>query len=262
MHRHQRRRTRRIHHQTRTLKPQHIRHPVRREIQRTPRRRITIQPRNPHPKPSTAHNHSHPSPRTHPYDCPAKNPAPTPACSSASHTTSSTRRCCGSTRTASRGGIPKNPASNSRTPSTNPPCRAYVRPGTSGSASKNASTSHRSPGTNPTPDPPPVNRSQKPSTPPPEPGKRHPTPTTAIGSVNSSCAGTVPPESQVRSGCGIGNGAPFADVGVGPCAAGPGSDGRGSATAAMRQLRYTRGFVTRGVRDNPYPAYRGSRTPV
>ena len=51
-----------------------------------------------------------------------------PARSSASQDTSSSSRCCGSIASASRGLIPKNPASNSAASCTNPPWRAYEVP--------------------------------------------------------------------------------------------------------------------------------------
>ena len=89
-----------------------------------------------------------------------------PARSSASQATSSSSRCCGSIASASRGLIPKNPASNSPASSTNPPCRDVAtcpggpgrgrraapgpspgRPGTPEIASRpSASSSHSSSG--------------------------------------------------------------------------------------------------------------------
>ena len=54
---------------------------------------------------------------------PASDPAAMPACSSASHATSSSSRCCGSIVSASRGEMPKNAASKLSDASRNPPLR-------------------------------------------------------------------------------------------------------------------------------------------
>src|SRR3546814_8720655 len=62
-------------------------------------------------------------PRNTPVRLPASDSGGTPACSSARHATSSTRRCCGSMETASRGEIPKNSASKRSTSRRNPPQR-------------------------------------------------------------------------------------------------------------------------------------------
>ena len=64
-----------------------------------------------------------------------------PASSSASHTASSSSRWWGSIASASRGPIPKKPASNSAASWTNPPFSAYVVPGRSPSGSCRASRS-------------------------------------------------------------------------------------------------------------------------
>ncbi|GAA5707376.1 hypothetical protein Save01_08240 [Streptomyces avermitilis] len=58
-----------------------------------------------------------------------------PARSNASQDTSSINRCCGSIANASRGLIPKNPASNSAAPSRKPPRRVYDEPARPGSGS-------------------------------------------------------------------------------------------------------------------------------
>ncbi|GAA3837702.1 hypothetical protein GCM10022243_00250 [Saccharothrix violaceirubra] len=59
---------------------------------------------------------------------PASVPGTIRASSSASHANSSTSRCCGSIVAASRGDIPKNPASNPETSSRKPPGRTPARP--------------------------------------------------------------------------------------------------------------------------------------
>ena len=64
-----------------------------------------------------------------------------PARSNASHDVSSNNRCCGSIANASRGEIPKNPASNSAASYRNPPSVAYEVPGWSGSGSYRPSRS-------------------------------------------------------------------------------------------------------------------------
>jgi len=53
------------------------------------------------------------APANTPVRDPRSDPGAIPACSIASQLTSSSSRCCGSIATASRGEIPKNPASNS-----------------------------------------------------------------------------------------------------------------------------------------------------
>ena len=74
-----------------------------------------------------------------------------PARSSASHTTSSSSRCCGSISSASRGEMPKNPASKSSTASRKPPSRA--KPPVASSNRRNSSRLQRV-GSGPTPSPP------------------------------------------------------------------------------------------------------------
>ncbi|MCP9972490.1 hypothetical protein LUX57_51510 [Actinomadura madurae] len=96
-----------------------------------------------------------------------------PARSNTSHDTSSSNRCCGSIASASRGEIPKNPASNSAAPTRNPPSRTYdgvaaSQPRSSGNAeipSRPSETSSHSCSGDDTP-----------------PGKRHAIPTIATGS--------------------------------------------------------------------------------
>ncbi len=58
-----------------------------------------------------------------------------PARSNASQLVSRSNRCCGSMASASRGEMPKKPASNSPTASRKPPSRTYEVPARSGSAS-------------------------------------------------------------------------------------------------------------------------------
>ncbi len=72
-----------------------------------------------------------------------------PAFSRASQLTSSRIRCWGSIAVASRGEIPKNPASKPAASCRNPPSRAYVVPGRSGSGSYSAPASHPRPAGNP-----------------------------------------------------------------------------------------------------------------
>ncbi len=65
----------------------------------------------------------------------ASDGAGAPASSSASQVSSSSRRCCGSISSASRGEIPKKYGSNRSTPSRKPPHRVVALPGAAGSAS-------------------------------------------------------------------------------------------------------------------------------
>src|SRR4051812_42096424 len=93
-----------------------------------------------------------------------------PACSNVSHTVSNITRCCGSIANASRGEIPKNPASKPPTPSKNPPHRVYDVPGEP-AGSKRRPTSHpRSPGKPPIASTPPDTRPHNPSADPTPPG--------------------------------------------------------------------------------------------
>ncbi|GHI66080.1 hypothetical protein Saso_77300 [Streptomyces asoensis] len=123
------------------------------------------------------------TPAKTPVALPFNDPGSIPARSNTSHAVSNNNRCCGSIANASRGEIPKNPASNSPAPSKNPPSRAYDFPTTPGSGSYNLSTSHpRPPGNNDTASPPDATRSHNPSGDPTPPGKRHAIPTIATGS--------------------------------------------------------------------------------
>ncbi len=65
-----------------------------------------------------------------------------PARSSASQAVSRRSRCCGSIASASRGPMPKKPASNWSASCRKPPSLTYVVPGWSGSGSYKAATSH------------------------------------------------------------------------------------------------------------------------
>ncbi|CAM5463815.1 hypothetical protein SGLAM104S_10422 [Streptomyces glaucescens] len=85
-----------------------------------------------------------------------------PARSRASHDDSSSSRCCGSIASASRGEIPKKPASNSAAVWRNPPLWTYDVPGRSGSASYSASRSQpRSVGNPAMPSPPEASSSHR-----------------------------------------------------------------------------------------------------
>ena len=66
---------------------------------------------------------------------PVKDVGARPACSTASHDTSSSKRCCGSSAAASRSPIPKNSGSKPATSSRKPPHRDTDRSGTPGSGS-------------------------------------------------------------------------------------------------------------------------------
>ncbi len=112
---------------------------------------------------------------------PFKLAADTPASSSASQHTSSISRCCGSISAASRGEMPKKSGSNPLTPSRKYPCRTLIFPGAWGSASYQALMSQRSAGTS-------RSRSFRShssfqnASASGAPGKRHASPTTAMGS--------------------------------------------------------------------------------
>ena len=86
-------------------------------------------------------------PRNTPASLPSSRSGASPARSSASHATSSTRRCCGSISSASRGEMPKNAASNWSMSSRNPPHRVCIFPGRPGSGAYQRSRSQRSGGT-------------------------------------------------------------------------------------------------------------------
>src|SRR3954470_12741445 len=117
-----------------------------------------------------------------PVGLPRNTPGTTPARSNASHDTSSNNRCCGSIANASRGEIPKNPASKPAAPYKNPPRRVYDLPTTPGSESNNPPRSQpRSTGKSPTTSPPATTNPHKSSGEPTPPGKRHPIPTIATG---------------------------------------------------------------------------------
>ncbi|GLY16581.1 hypothetical protein Kisp01_35960 [Kineosporia sp. NBRC 101677] len=110
-----------------------------------------------------------------------------PACSSASHEVSSMTRCCGSIASASRGLIPKNPASKPDASWTNPPWIVFddssrgpaepYRPSTSQPRSVGKSAIASVPEDS--------SRQKLPGSFTP-PGKRQPIPTIAIGSASRS----------------------------------------------------------------------------
>ena len=118
VHRHQRRRARGVHRHRRALQPEHIRRPG-------PRPR-SAHCRCPEPSNSAAVEQvpviRYITPVNTPVGLPRSDAGSIPARSSASHAISSSSRCCGSIASASRGLIPKNPASNSAASSRNPPC--------------------------------------------------------------------------------------------------------------------------------------------
>ncbi|ONK15967.1 hypothetical protein STBA_68140 [Streptomyces sp. MP131-18] len=64
-----------------------------------------------------------PVPTNTPVRLPRRESGTIPARSNASHEVSSSSRCCGSIASASRGPMPKNPASKRATPSRKPPSR-------------------------------------------------------------------------------------------------------------------------------------------
>ncbi len=103
--------------------------------------------------------------------------------STASHDTSSTCRCCGSMIRASRGPIPKKPASNCATSARKPPYRVEVRPARPGSGSNSAGSQPRSAGNSPITSCPAATISHSCSGVRTPPGKRHPMPRIAIGSA-------------------------------------------------------------------------------
>ena len=149
-----------------------------------------------------------PPPGTYPEcDAPANTPVADPfsdegsipARSSASQEVSSSTRCCGSIASASRGLIPKNPASKSAAPGMNPPTRVY--PSSPASQPRSAG--------NPEIASVPVDRSShRPSGSRTPPGNRQPIPTIASGSPSTTAtrgagtAGTAassPPSSSPRT---------------------------------------------------------------
>ncbi|CNG81882.1 Uncharacterised protein [Mycobacterium tuberculosis] len=112
-----------------------------------------------------------------------------PASSSASHDASSTRRCCGSIATASRGEIPKKPASKYAASVRKPP-PAWCVP--SDTEAKTASASQpRSAGNGTMPSRPSAMSRQNASGEPAPPGKRQAMPTIAIGSSATAAAWTT-----------------------------------------------------------------------
>src|SRR5579862_8873298 len=101
-----------------------------------------------------------------------------------SHEHSSSSRCCGSMAIASRGLIPKKPASKSAASCKKPPCRTYVFPNAAGSGSYRVSTFHpRFAGKSVMASRPSRTKSHSASGEFTSPGNRQLIPTTAMGSL-------------------------------------------------------------------------------
>ena len=105
-----------------------------------------------------------------------------PACSNASHATSSRSRCCGSILAASRREISKNSASNASMSSRKEPHRVVRASAAPTSGEPSSKGCQRSGGTSPIEQLPSQRNFQSSSGPEIRPGKRQPRPTTAIGS--------------------------------------------------------------------------------
>src|SRR5450755_2285145 len=121
------------------------------------------------------------TPANTPASLPRTDTGSMPASSTASHAHSSSSRCCGSIATASRGEIPKNPASKWPASYKNPPSCAY----------DTLAVSHpRSAGNPPTASTPPATTSHNPCADAAPPGNRQPTPTTATGSCWAASTST------------------------------------------------------------------------
>ena len=114
-----------------------------------------------------------------------------PASSRASHAVSSNKRCCGSSRSASRGETPKNSASNSSTRSRNPPHRLAIRPGVAARGSKYWRTSMRSGGISVIASLPSQRSCQKLAVSVTPPGNRQPIPTIATGMPRGLVCGSL-----------------------------------------------------------------------
>ena len=125
-----------------------------------------------------------------------------PACSNASQATSSKRRCWGSILSASLGEISKNSASKASMSGRNEPHRV-VRANVAATSGEPVSNGcHRSGGTSPIVQPRSTTNCHNASGPDIPPGKRHPIPTTAIGSSSELRAGRLDPASDSGSGSG------------------------------------------------------------
>ncbi|CAM4279132.1 hypothetical protein KIPE111705_46475 [Kibdelosporangium persicum] len=126
-----------------------------------------------------------------------------PARSTVSQAISSTSRCWGSIASASRGEIPKKPASNPATSSRKPPSRAYDVPARAGSGSCSRTASQpRSDGNGEIASTPSTTSRQRSSGVRTPPGYRQPIATTAIGSPSTgavmSGAATAIPSPRTR----------------------------------------------------------------
>ncbi|GAA5701420.1 hypothetical protein Save01_02231 [Streptomyces avermitilis] len=155
--------------------------------------------------------------------------ASTPARSSASHDVSSNNRCCGSIASASRGEIPKNPASNSATSGRNPPVWE--------NAASAATLQPRSAGKSPIPSLPAAIRSQSFSGEVASPGNRQAMATMTTGSSASAAVGATdpadvgsasPPNSRVRNSTAAASGVGWSKTSVA---------GRRTPVAAVSRLR-------------------------
>lgn len=100
------------------------------------------------------------TPTNTPVRLPRSDTGPMPACSNASQATSSTSRCCGSMTAASRGVMPKNPASNSATSRRKPPSRVVRASRSPTSGEPSSKGSQRPSGTSRTASPRPVRKRQ------------------------------------------------------------------------------------------------------
>ncbi len=98
-------------------------------------------------------------PTNTPVRLPRSDAGSTPARSKASHDTSSSRRCWGSMPTASRGEMPKNPASNRSAPARNPPRSVALLPPPS--PASESMSQPRSSGKGTMPSPPAATRSHR-----------------------------------------------------------------------------------------------------